>query len=487
MKSNIIIIGGGIAGISCLESLFADFDRAICPFRRIILISNSRLVKRVANYQSRGRNLDQFDVIEDDIEDLRSNVPEGLEFEYILGHVSHIDVDRRTVAYRTAAGDLKINYDILCICSGSRPRSLSLPMANSESIKKRIITIRDLTSIDEFREKLKDCRQLVIVGNGGIGMELVAKVRQCKKFWIIRDQFIGSPFFDPGASKFIVENVINCDRYNVNINSTSITHRSCKGESELASHGPSLGPNWSHGQCFDGSSSDYLEISYGDELTDVSIVDRQEYPVVITTKKGKLIGCDLIVLALGVEPQVLKTSGQEIILDSVDGGIIIDSQMRTSVERIYAAGDVVSCQKWPKSDLWFQMRLWTQARQMGHYLGKCIDSHLSGRDPSIYFNFECFTHCTSFFGQKLVLLGRFNGQLESQEGCEQLEIIGRVDPGEGYTKLLINTDGHIVGATLLGEKTIDETIENLIHDRVDVSSFKDQLLEDIVDIEDFFD
>jgi len=38
--------------------------------------------------------------------------------------------------------------------------------------------------------------------------------------------------------------------------------------------------------------------------------------------------------------------------------------MLTSHEDVYAAGDVTTVD-WHTSELWFQMRLWTQARQMG--------------------------------------------------------------------------------------------------------------------------
>ena len=38
---------------------------------------------------------------------------------------------------------------------------------------------------------------------------------------------------------------------------------------------------------------------------------------------------------------------------------------------VYAAGDCCSI-SWPESDVWFQMRLWTQARTMAVYAAKCM-------------------------------------------------------------------------------------------------------------------
>lgn len=61
------------------------------------------------------------------------------------------------------------------------------------------------------------------------------------------------------------------------------------------------------------------------------------------------------------------------------------------------------------------MRLWTQARQMGLYAGKCMYlSHLKDlgddsepvEDAEPDFCFEIFSHVTRFFGFKVVLLGK---------------------------------------------------------------------------------
>ena len=43
------------------------------------------------------------------------------------------------------------------------------------------------------------------------------------------------------------------------------------------------------------------------------------------------------------------------------------------------------------------------------------------------------------------------------------------------------------GAILIGETDLEETFENLILNQIDISAFKDHLLEPNIDIEDFFD
>jgi hypothetical protein len=74
------------------------------------------------------------------------------------------------------------------------------------------------------------------------------------------------------------------------------------------------------------------------------------------------------------------------------------------------------------------MRLWTQARVCGHYAARA----LAGDMDELGFNFELFAHATQFFGYKVVLLGRYNGQGLGVEG-KDYKIMMRVTPGEVIT------------------------------------------------------
>ena len=60
------------------------------------------------------------------------------------------------------------------------------------------------------------------------------------------------------------------------------------------------------------------------------------------------------------------------------------------------------------SPLWFQMRLWSQARTMGQLAALSMVGMSDVVDASMFF--ELFTHVSTFFGFKVTLLGAFNGQ-----------------------------------------------------------------------------
>ena len=58
--------------------------------------------------------------------------------------------------------------------------------------------------------------------------------------------------------------------------------------------------------------------------------------------------------------------------------------------------------------------------------------------------------------------------------------------GVEYIKLVLS-EGCVQGAVLIGETDLEETIENLILNQLDVTPYKDHLLDPNIDIEDFFD
>ena len=90
----------------------------------------------------------------------------------------------------------------------------------------------------------------------------------------------------------------------------------------------------------------------------------EDWPVYVLLTNGKTYGCDLVVSATGVLPNsdVIKINDKgdkdtELKLSVEDGrGIVVDSQMRSSLRDVYAAGDVCAVQWTEQAPLWFQVR-----------------------------------------------------------------------------------------------------------------------------------
>ena len=58
--------------------------------------------------------------------------------------------------------------------------------------------------------------------------------------------------------------------------------------------------------------------------------------------------------------------------------------------------------------------------------------------------------------------------------------------GVEYVKAILR-DGRLQGAVLIGDTDLEETFENLILNQIDLSPFKEHLLDPNIDIDDFFD
>ena len=113
-----------------------------------------------------------------------------------------------------------------------------------------------------------------------------------------------------------------------------------------------------------------------------------------------------------------------------------------------------------------------------------------GGRARVGFNFELFTHATRFLGQKVVLLGCYNGQGLEGEPESDVVTYARSDdpsaPNPRFVRVLL-LRGRMAGAALVGETDLEETFENLILDGVDLSSYGPSLLDPDVDVEDYFD
>ena len=66
---------------------------------------------------------------------------------------------------KTSRGYL-LQYRKLCLCTGAKPNLINF---HNESI----IGIRDVDSVAELQKQLKNADRILVVGNGGIALELV--------------------------------------------------------------------------------------------------------------------------------------------------------------------------------------------------------------------------------------------------------------------------------------------------------------------------
>eukprot|EP00854_Cymbomonas_tetramitiformis_P006841 gene6841-8171_t len=185
-----------------------------------------------------------------------------------------------------------------------------------------VVTLRDTESVQALGERLQGVKRILVVGNGGIALELVYGVQQGE-----------------GVSKK--------EGWTAHVGGVR--------------PGAAVGPEWA------GLLRQQAQGALGTRAADRSAAPRGG-----EQRRGELtLAMDSELVEITTERPAGAGSGKEI-EKAEDGAVVVDRQMRTSAADVYAAGDACSLGWDDKSAFFFQMRLWTQARLQGRYAAHCM-------------------------------------------------------------------------------------------------------------------
>ncbi|GMH77404.1 hypothetical protein TL16_g07395 [Triparma laevis f. inornata] len=263
----------------------------------------------------------------------------------------------------------------------------------------------------------------------------------------------------------------------------------------------------------------------------------------ILLSDDEVVDCDALIVACGVDSgyvidSVLGEEGGRFFRRGRHGTLKVDKQMRCvgAGGDCFAAGDCCDLSDFEKeNELFHQMQLWSQAKIEGSYTAHCM----LGMDEELQSDF-CFE--TTFLDKKVVLLGLFNGQkmggkmnefVMTEEGlakevsegggkvgglvepsCEvdmarnppissdkpaksivstkkigdgDVKILTRVKQEKEYVKCIVS-GGRVVGAMLVGGAVdLADTMEQIMMSRINVDALDFDLLDDNIEIDEYFD
>lgn len=147
-------------------------------------------------------------------------------------------------------------------------------------------------------------------------------------------------------------------------------------------------------------------------------------------KDGRILPCSLLVMAVGIKPHVepAKSAGL-----TVERGIVVDDQMRTSDPAIFAVGE---CVQHRGTCYGLVAPIWDMCRTLADVI--------TTKNPEAAFLGAELATRLKVSGVDLYSAGQFNGG----EGCE--DIVFR-DPSRGVYKRLVVKNDRLVGAVLFGE------------------------------------
>ncbi len=339
-------------------------------------------------------------------EDAYVNPPEWYEengVELRSGtNVMSLDVEARTA--KLQGGD-EVKFEKALVATGANVNILRVEGAAQEGIH----YLRAFGNSDGIREAAEGAERVVLIGGSYIGCEvaasLTAKGTDCAI--VMMEEVALSRTFGDEVGRFFHE--------------------------LLESKGVEI-----HG-------GETLEAFEGDG--DVKAV---------VTESGKTVEGDCVVVGAGVKPDVMlaERAGLE-----VDNGIICDQMLQTSVEGIYAAGDVCSYDSVVHGRR-LRVEHWDVAMQQGQYVARAMLGDTSPYDVVPYF-FSDLADWASF---------EYVGPAEDWD-----EVIWRGEPDSGEFLGVYLKDDKVAGAISVERSEDLGHARRLLADGVDVSGAKDAL------------
>ena len=323
-----------------------------------------------------------------------------------------VSVDPHQRLVKTESGD-KIQYDRLLVATGGVP--FVPPVENGV----RGQTFYTFTTWDEARQVKKAAegiKHVVVVGGGLIGIKAA------------------EGFSDLGIRVTIVELAGGILNIALDETASAMMTEAAKGVG--------------------------IEVLAGTTITKIETSGKKVTGVVL--KDGAKIGCDLVVVAIGVVPNtgLVKDSGI-----TLNRGVLVNSQMATNFPDVYSAGDVAEGPS-VLEEARRVVPIWPNAYRMGKVAGMNMAGKLDVYDGSMAMNSIEVNHLP------VISIGL------SRASGPEFEVMTKLDKATHTYRKFVLRDDVVVGAILVN--TIDRAgiITGLIRDKINVLNFKQSLIED---------
>jgi NADPH-dependent 2,4-dienoyl-CoA reductase/sulfur reductase-like enzyme/pSer/pThr/pTyr-binding forkhead associated (FHA) protein len=277
MAEHYVIIGNGIAGVTASEVLRSEQAEA-----QISVITNEPFPPY---YRPALKDYLAGRVHEDKLWSRPVGFYQEQQIRLFVGRAMKIQAGQHLVQLDDGQ---EVPYSRLLIACGASPRRLSCPGANLAGVT----TLRSIADYQELQKRLVQTRRILVIGSGTLALETVETLRHRGHAvtHLLRKRILWSEVLDPTASDLILQQ----------------------------------------------ERRDGVDVRREEEVTEIIGEDGRVSGVVTTS--GAHIACEMVVMAIGVEPNLdlLKRSGIP-----CGRGVQVDRAMRTSVPDIYAAGDVL--------------------------------------------------------------------------------------------------------------------------------------------------
>jgi len=402
----IIIIGGVAAGTKA-----AAKAHRVDPNHEIIIYQDEAEV----SYSACGLPYVISGVIDDGrkivIRQPEDFAKEGIKV-YTRYRVTSIDNAKQQLRVRNLENNSEelVDYDRLILATGACP---IIPNIEGISLE-GILTLRNISDLGRFKTLLTTMqpKKAVIIGAGYIGLELAESFHELSiKTTIIEKATRILPKFDTEMVQPVHDHLLE----------------------------------------------NRVELILGDGLA--KLHGKNGRIIAVETESGKMIPADLVVIAIGVKPNVelAKAAGIEL---GKTGAIAVDSRMETRIPGIFAAGDCCeTVNRITGKPIW--MPLGDIANLQGRVAGENVaggNAHFPGVFGTAIFKTFKLTVAITGLSEQSALETGFDPISIVMAGSDR----ARYYPGKQdfSLKLIANRkDGRLLGAQVIGLGSVDKMID----------------------------
>ncbi len=255
----------------------------------------------------------------------------------------------------TLSDGTRLQFDRALLATGCRLRRLRVPGEDLPGV----LYLRTLREARAVRESLRRARDVVVVGGGFIGLEVAAAARQLGKPTLVLEALEMPLGRVLGREPSQAVTALHADR------GTRIETRAEVAAFEGDAHGVRA----------------------------------------VTLRDGRSFPCDLALVGVGVEPN-------DELVDGAGQGAVVDGQLRTAIDGVYAAGDVA---RFPYRGQRVRIEHWDLANSMGEHAARTMLGDETPFAASLFFWSDQYDVTYQYFGladptDTLVLRGDLSRQ-----------------------------------------------------------------------------
>src|SRR6266480_419508 len=416
MSENIsyLIIGNGIAGVTAAEILRNEDSAA-----DITVIADDPFP---VYYRPALKDYLAGRVHEDKLWARPNSFYQDHNIRFLSERVIGVQAGQHTVQIKNGR---QVEYNKLLFASGARASRLNCPGTDLIGVT----TLRTVADYQAVVSHLGTSRRILVSGSGTLALETIETLRHrgYQVTHLLRRRTLWSEVLDATASDLVLQQ----------------------------------------------ERRDGVDVRLEEEVAEI-MGKNGEVSGVITTS-GARIPCDILIIAIGVEPMIdfIKSSGIP-----CGRGVQVDSTMRTSAPDIYAAGDILET----TDTMTRRTRVigqWYPAIQQAR---AAAYSMLDLLDTSYPFQSSTFYNATFLYGLDFASIGL--SQLP-KDGKGYQEIIA--DPLPRIYRKVILKDGVPVGMLSLGNRKDALSFKRALDYKVNLSPVASQLFTNDFKLNDWLD